>query len=77
MSGETHEAVHRHERPQASFVSTSSAWITKSSASSTSLALAAVLVGMTMSVLMRMNLSWPVRTADPGNVFRPARQAAL
>src|SRR5712691_1358495 len=60
MSGETHEAVHRHEPPK-SFIRKyifsldhkviGIQYIT--------LALVAVLVGMTMSVLMRMNLSWP------------------
>src|SRR5512132_2714990 len=60
MSGETHEAVHRHEPPKG--------FIRKYIFSLDHkvigiqyiiLALAAVLVGMTMSVLMRMNLSWP------------------
>src|SRR5258705_3014832 len=60
MSGETHEAVHRHEAP--------TGFIRKYIFSLDHkvigiqyiiLALAAVLVGMTMSVLMRMNLSWP------------------
>ncbi|MCM3906288.1 MAG: cbb3-type cytochrome c oxidase subunit I [Pyrinomonadaceae bacterium] len=60
MSGETHEAVHRHPAP--------TGFIRKYIFSLDHkvigiqyimLALAAVLVGMTMSVLMRMNLSWP------------------
>jgi cytochrome c oxidase subunit I len=60
MSAETHEAVHRHEPPQG--------FIRKYIFSLDhkvigiqyiSLALTAVLVGMAMSVLMRMNLSWP------------------
>ena len=60
MSGETHEAVHRHEAP--------TSFIRKYIFSLDHkvigiqyiiLALVAVLVGMTMSVLMRMNLSWP------------------
>ncbi len=60
MSGETHEAVHRHAAP--------TNFIRKYIFSLDHkvigiqyivLALAAVLVGMTMSVLMRMNLSWP------------------
>jgi cytochrome c oxidase subunit I len=60
MSGETHEAVHRHPAP--------TGFIRKYIFSVDHkvigiqyimLALAAVLVGMTMSVLMRMNLSWP------------------
>ncbi len=60
MSGETHEAVHRHPAP--------TGFIRKYIFSLDHkvigiqyiiLALAAVLVGMAMSVLMRMNLSWP------------------
>jgi cytochrome c oxidase subunit 1 len=60
MSAETHEAVHRHEAP--------TSFIRKYIFSLDHkvigiqyiiLALAAVVVGMTMSVLMRMNLSWP------------------
>lgn len=60
MSGETHDAVHRHPAP--------TGFIRKYIFSVDHkvigiqyilLALAAVLVGMTMSVLMRMNLSWP------------------
>ncbi len=60
MSGETHEAVHRHPAP--------TGFIRKYIFSLDHkvigiqyimLALVAVLVGMTMSVLMRMNLSWP------------------
>src|SRR2546430_6519235 len=60
MSDETHEAVHRHAPP--------SGFIRKYIFSLDHkvigiqyivLALVAVLVGMTMSVLMRMNLSWP------------------
>jgi cytochrome c oxidase subunit 1 len=60
MSAESHEAVHRHEPP--------TGFIRKYIFSLDHkvigiqyivLALAAVLVGMTMSVLMRMNLSWP------------------
>ncbi|HXD32470.1 MAG TPA: cbb3-type cytochrome c oxidase subunit I [Pyrinomonadaceae bacterium] len=60
MSDETHEGVHRHEPP--------SGFIRKYIFSLDHkvigiqyiiLALAAVLVGMAMSVLMRMNLSWP------------------
>src|SRR6266853_767815 len=60
MSAESHEAVHRHEPP--------TGFIRKYVFSLDHkvigiqyivLALAAVLVGMTMSVLMRMNLSWP------------------
>src|SRR6267143_1167599 len=60
MSVETHEGVHRHPAP--------TSFIRKYIFSLDHkvigiqyilLALAAVLVGMTMSVLMRMNLSWP------------------
>src|SRR3954471_14631857 len=60
MSVETHEAVHRHTPP--------SGFIRKYIFSLDHkvigiqyiiLALTAVLVGMTMSVLMRLNLSWP------------------
>jgi len=60
MSDETHEAVHRHTPP--------TGFIRKYIFSLDHkvigiqyiiLALTAVLVGMTMSVLMRMNLSWP------------------
>src|SRR6267378_4513297 len=60
MSAESHEAVHRHEPP--------TGFIRKYIFSLDHkvigiqyilLALAAVLVGMVMSVLMRMNLSWP------------------
>lgn len=60
MSAETHEAVHRHPAPQG--------FIRKYIFSLDHkvigiqyiiLALAAVLVGMTMSVLMRLRLSWP------------------
>jgi cytochrome c oxidase subunit 1 len=60
MSGETHDVVHRHPAP--------TGFIRKYIFSVDHkvigiqyilLALAAVLVGMTMSVLMRMNLSWP------------------
>ncbi len=60
MSGETHAEVHRHPAP--------TGFIRKYIFSVDHkvigiqyilLALAAVLVGMTMSVLMRMNLSWP------------------
>src|SRR6185295_17679655 len=82
MSDETHEAVHRHEAP--------TSFIRKYIFSLDHkvigiqyiiLALAAVLVGMTMSVLMRMNLSWPgtswpilgtlFPTGAPGGVMNP------
>ncbi|CAN5814468.1 cbb3-type cytochrome c oxidase subunit I [soil metagenome] len=60
MSGETHEAVHRHPAPT-SFVSKYIFSVDHKviGIQYIVLALAAVLVGMTMSVLMRMNLSWP------------------
>src|SRR6266496_4338841 len=60
MSDETHDAVHRHERPKG--------FIRKYIFSLDHkvigiqyimLALAAVIVGMLMSLLMRLNLSWP------------------
>ncbi len=82
MSGETHEAVHRHEAP--------TSFIRKYIFSLDHkvigiqyiiLALAAVLVGMTMSVLMRLNLSWPgtswpilgtlFPTGAPGGIMNP------
>jgi cytochrome c oxidase subunit 1 len=60
MSGETHEAVHRHEPPK-SFIRKYIFSLDHKviGIQYIMLALAAVLVGMTMSVLMRMNLSWP------------------
>src|SRR2546425_1615263 len=60
MSGETHEAVHRHEPPK-SFIRKYIFSLDHKviGIQYISLALVAVLVGMTMSVLMRMNLSWP------------------
>src|SRR5207253_9842901 len=83
MSDETHEAVHRHAPP--------SGFIRKYIFSLDHkvigiqyiiLALVAVLVGMTMSVLMRMNLSWPgtnwpilvtlLPRGAPGGVINPA-----
>jgi len=60
MSGESHEGVHRHPAP--------TGFIRKYIFSLDHkvigiqyiiLALAAVLVGMTMSLLMRLKLSWP------------------
>ena len=82
MSDETHEAVHRHEAP--------TSFIRKYIFSLDHkvigiqyiiLALAAVLVGMTMSVLMRLNLSWPgtswpilgtlFPTGAPGGIMNP------
>ncbi len=63
MSGETHDthgAVHRHE-PPTSFIRKYIFSLDHKviGIQYIILALAAVLVGMTMSVLMRMNLSWP------------------
>ncbi len=63
MSGETHEthgAVHRHE-PPTSFIRKYIFSLDHKviGIQYIILALTAVLVGMTMSVLMRMNLSWP------------------
>jgi cytochrome c oxidase subunit 1 len=60
MSDETHEAVHRHE-PPTSFIRKYIFSLDHKviGIQYILLALAAVVVGMTMSVLMRMNLSWP------------------
>lgn len=60
MSGETHEAVHRHPAPT-SFIRKYIFSLDHKviGIQYIMLALVAVLVGMTMSVLMRMNLSWP------------------
>src|SRR6195256_1236597 len=60
MSGETHEAVHRNEPPK-SFIRKYIFSLDHKviAIQYIILALTAVLVGMTMSVLMRMNLSWP------------------
>ena len=60
MSGETHEAVHRHEPPK-SFIRKYIFSLDHKviGIQYILLALAAVLVGMTMSVLMRLRLSWP------------------
>ena len=82
MSAETHEAVHRHPAP--------TSFIRKYIFSLDHkvigiqyiiLALAAVLVGMTMSILMRLNLSWPgtswsilgtlFPTGAPGGIMNP------
>src|SRR5215217_1826271 len=82
MSAETHEGVHRHPAP--------TSFIRKYVFSLDHkvigiqyilLALAAVLVGMTMSLLMRLNLSWPgtswpiletlFPTGAPGGVMNP------
>ncbi|MDQ2977374.1 MAG: cbb3-type cytochrome c oxidase subunit I, partial [Acidobacteriota bacterium] len=60
MSGEPHEVVHRHE-PPTSFIRKYIFSLDHKviGIQYIILALAAVLVGMTMSVLMRLNLSWP------------------
>ena len=60
MAGETHEAVHRHEPPK-SFIRKYIFSLDHKviGIQYILLALAAVLVGMTMSLLMRLNLSWP------------------
>src|SRR5882724_7728637 len=60
MSGETHEAVHRHEPPK-SFIRKYIFSLDHKviGIQYILLALAAVLVGMIMSLLMRLNLSWP------------------
>src|SRR3989454_12356141 len=60
MSVESHEAVHRHEPPK-SFIRKYIFSLDHKviGIQYIVLALVAVIVGMTMSVLMRMNLSWP------------------
>ncbi len=60
MAGETHEAVHRHEPPK-SFIRKYIFSLDHKviGIQYIILALVAVLVGMTMSLLMRLNLSWP------------------
>jgi len=60
MSGETHEEVHRHEAPK-SFIRKYIFSLDHKviGIQYIILALAAVIVGMAMSVLMRLKLSWP------------------
>src|SRR5882672_4550687 len=82
MSGETHEAVHRHEAPT-SFIRKYIFSLDHKviGIQYIMLALMAVVVGLLMSVLMRMNLSWPgtnwpimgtlFPTGAPGGVMTP------
>src|SRR6266576_5416325 len=82
MSGETHEAVHRHEPPK-SFIRKYIFSLDHKviGIQYILLALSAVVVGMLMSVLMRVNLSWPgthikimetlFPTGAPGGVMSP------
>ncbi len=82
MSDETHEAVHRHQ-PPTSFIRRYIFSLDHKviGIQYIILALAAVIVGMTMSVLMRMNLSWPgthwpilgtlFPSGAPGGVMNP------
>src|SRR5258705_13812497 len=88
MSSETHEAVHRHEAP--------TSFIRKYIFSLDNkvigiqyiiLALTAVVVGVTMPGLMRLNLSWPgtsssilgtlFPTGAPGGITNPDFYLAL
>src|SRR6476620_2354507 len=82
MSSETHEAVHRHEAPK-SFIRKYIFSLDHKviGIQYIILALTAVVVGVTMSVLMRLNLSWPgtswsilgtlFPTGAPGGVMSP------
>ena len=82
MSAETHEGVHRHPAPT-SFIRKYIFSIDHKviGIQYIMLALAAVLVGMIMSLLMRLNLSWPgthwpiletlFPTGAPGGVMTP------
>src|SRR5580765_8358098 len=82
MSDETHEAVHRHE-PPTSFIRKYIFSLDHKviGIQYILLALTAVVVGMLMSVLMRLNLSWPgtnwpimgtlFPTGAPGGVMTP------
>src|SRR5687767_13523144 len=82
MSGETHAEVHRHPAPT-SFIRKYIFSVDHKviGIQYILLALAAVLVGMVMSILMRMNLSWPgtdwpilgtlFPTGAPGGVISP------
>jgi len=82
MSSETHEAVHRHEAPK-SFIRKYIFSLDHKviGIQYIILALTAVVVGVTMSVLMRLNLSWPgtswsilgtlFPTGAPGGIMNP------
>src|SRR5258706_1981619 len=82
MSSETHEAVHRHEAPT-SFISKYIFSLDHKviGIQYIILALTAVVVDVTMSVLMRLNLSWPgtswsilgtlFPTGAPGGIMNP------
>jgi len=82
MTAETHEAVHRHE-PPTSFIRKYIFSLDHKviGIQYIILALAAVIVGMAMSVLMRLNLSWPgthwpilgtlFPSGAPGGVMNP------
>jgi len=82
MSSETHEAVHRHEAPK-NFIRKYIFSLDHKviGMQYIILALAAVVVGVTMSVLMRLNLSWPgtswsilgtlFPTGAPGGIMNP------
>src|SRR5215475_15028910 len=82
MSAETHEGVHRHPAPT-SFIRKYIFSVDHKviGIQYIALALAAVAVGMTMSLLMRLNLSWPgthwpiletlFPTGAPGGVMTP------
>src|SRR5712691_1384216 len=82
MSDETHEAVHRHQ-PPTSFIRKYIFSLDHKviGIQYIILALVAVIVGMTMSVLMRLNLSWPgtnwpilgtlFPSGAPGGVMNP------
>src|ERR1700730_12993257 len=88
MSGETHEAVHRHEPPK-SFIRKYIFSLDHKviGIQYILLALSAVVVGMIMSVLMRMNLSWPgtswpivgtlFPTGAPGGIMTPGFYLSL
>jgi cytochrome c oxidase subunit 1 len=82
MSADSHEAVHRHEAPK-SFIRKYIFSLDHKviGIQYIVLALTAVVVGLTMSVLMRLNLSWPgthwpilatlFPTGAPGGIMNP------